>query len=968
MDQTYRIEVIPRPGEVSDDYLLGDIAALGIDGVRRVERSDLYFLRGNLTEAQLGQLCGELLADPVVQTARWGRADEPVPAPEGTVRVEVGLLQGVTDSVASNLLARSKLLGLEGLAAAASAQSYLLHGQLDEAQVHLIARRLLHNEVIQHYRLGQLDSHVGEEPRSTVTRLEQVALSRMDDETLLRTSRERLLSLDLAEMHAIQSYFRREGREPTDVELESLAQTWSEHCVHKTFKGIVEYVETTPEGVTRERIDSLIKTYLAAATREIEAPWVLSAFVDNAGIVAFTPDYEVSFKVETHNHPSALEPFGGANTGVGGVVRDIMGVSARPIANTDILCFGPLDLPQEQVPSGVLHPRRIYNGVVAGVEDYGNKMGIPTVNGAILFEPGYTANPLVYCGCVGIAPRGRHRHQAQPGDLVVVLGGRTGRDGLHGATFSSIELTDETGESSGGAVQIGNPITEKMVLDAILVARDEGLYDAITDCGAGGLSSAVSEMGEEIGVTVHLERVPLKYHGLQPWEIWLSEAQERMVLGVPPEHEARLRQICEGYSVEMTVIGAFRDDGRLLLWHEDQVVADMSMAFLHGGIPRRRLQAAWTAPTPMPDPTTGFSGVELGQLLLRILAHPNLRSKEDVVRRYDHEVQGGTVIKPFIGPRSDGPSDAAVLKPLEVPDSWLGLALGCGFNPAYGAIDPYAMAISAIDEAVRNVVAVGADPERISILDNFCWGNPLLPDRMGGLVRACKGCYDGALHYGTPYISGKDSLNNEYTDRASGQQVSIPPSLLISAMGLVPDVRRACTMDLKSPGDLLYLLGETRRELAGSYYHRVAGLSGGAVPGMAAAGPATARALHRAIAARLVRACHDCSEGGLAAAAAEMALAGGVGAKIALDRVASEAKLPTDALLFSESNGRYLVEVAAEQAATFEALLAGTPWARIGRTTTAAELVVSETAGATLFALPIAQLERAWRGHLEEQP
>jgi len=963
VDQIYRIEVIPRPGEVPDDYLLGDIAALGIAGVQRVERSELYFLRGDLAEAQLAQLCGELLADPVVQTARWGRADAPIPTPAGAVRVEVGLRQGVTDSVASNLLARVKLLGLDGLAAAASAQSYLLRGRLDEEQVHLIARRLLHNEVIQHYRLGQLDSHVGEEPRAAAARLTQVPLSQMDEATLLRTSRERLLSLDLAEMRAIQGYFAREGREPTDVELESLAQTWSEHCVHKTFKGIVEYTETTPQGVTTERIDSLIKTYLAAATREIEAPWVLSAFVDNAGIVEFTPDFEVSFKVETHNHPSALEPFGGANTGVGGVVRDIMGVSARPIANTDILCFGPLDLPLEQVPSGVLHPRRIYNGVVGGVEDYGNKMGIPTVNGAILFEPGYTANPLVYCGCVGIAPRGRHRRHARPGDLVVVLGGRTGRDGLHGATFSSIELTDETGEVSGGAVQIGNPITEKMVLDAILVARDEGLYDAITDCGAGGLSSAVSEMGEETGVTVHLERVPLKYHGLQPWEIWLSEAQERMVLGVPPEHEARLRRICEGYSVEMTVIGAFRDDGRLLLWYEDQVVADLSMAFLHGGIPRRQLKAAWTAPAPAPDPAASFSGAELGQLLLRILAHPNIRSKEDVVRRYDHEVQGGTVIKPFIGPSSAGPSDAAVLKPLEVPDSWLGLALGCGFNPAYGAIDPYAMAISAIDEAVRNVVAVGADPAQISILDNFCWGNPLLPDRMGGLVRACKGCYDGARQYGTPFISGKDSLNNEYTDRATGQQVAIPPSLLISAMGLVPDVRRACTMDLKASGDILYLLGETRRELAGSYYHRVAGLSGGAVPGMAEAGPATARALHRAIASGLVRACHDCSEGGLALAAAEMALAGGLGAEIALDRLP---ELPADALLFSESNGRYLVEVAPEQAAAFEALLAGLPCARLGRVTAAAELVVKQ--GATLFALPVAQLERAWRGHLEVQP
>ncbi|NLG26552.1 MAG: phosphoribosylformylglycinamidine synthase subunit PurL, partial [Chloroflexi bacterium] len=511
-------------------------------------------------------------------------------------------------------------------------------------------------------------------------------------------SRRRLLSMDLAELRAVQRYFASEGRAPTDVELESIAQTWSEHCYHKTFKGVVDYSERTPSGVTQERIDSLIRTYLQAATNEIAAPWVRSAFVDNAGILDFAPGYEVSFKVETHNHPSALEPFGGANTGVGGVVRDIMGVSARPIANTDVLCFGPLDLPMDEVPGGVLHPRRIYSGVVHGVEDYGNKMGIPTVNGAIYFDPGYTANPLVYCGCVGIAPLGTHRNEAHPGDLIVVLGGRTGRDGLHGATFSSAELTDATGETTGGAVQIGNPITEKMTLDAILVARDEGLYSAITDCGAGGLSSAVSEMGEQTGVRVQLEQVPLKYQGLQPWEIWLSEAQERMVLAVPPQNEARLRSICEGFSVEMTVIGTFTGDQRLHLRYGDLAVADMAMSFLHKGIPRRHLTGAWeTLALAEPDPAVLPN--DLGQALLDILAMPNVRSKEDVVRRYDHEVLGGTVIKPFVGaadadngPNGVGPGDATVLRPLEVVGTNLGFALGCGFNPAYGEIDPHAMA------------------------------------------------------------------------------------------------------------------------------------------------------------------------------------------------------------------------------------------------------------------------------------
>ncbi len=966
MDLIYRIEVISRQLGGNGDPLLADITALGIRGVQRIARGALYFLRGALGHGDVARLCDELLADPIVETARVGLAAEPVATPVGATRVEVGLLQGVTDSVAGNILARGRLLGMDGLRSAASGQSYLLYGDLDEAQAREIARRLLYNDVIQYYELGALAPHVGAEPPEPAARAECVPLATMDDATLLRTSRERLLSLDLAEMKAIQAYFAAEVRDPTDVELESLAQTWSEHCVHKTFKGIIDYTEQTPNGPRTTRIDSLIKTYLQAATQTIAAPWVLSAFVDNAGILAFGEDYEVSFKVETHNHPSALEPFGGANTGVGGVVRDVMGVSARPIANTDVLCFGPLDTPLADLPSGVLHPRRIYNGVVKGVEDYGNKMGIPTVNGAICFDPGYTANPLVYCGCVGIAPRGLHPRGARTGDLVVVLGGRTGRDGLHGATFSSIELTDETGVTSGGAVQIGNPITEKMTLDAILVARDERLYTAITDCGAGGLSSAVSEMGEDVGAEVHLERVPLKYHGLQPWEIWLSEAQERMVLAVPSANEARLRAICEGYAVEMTVIGHFTGDGRLRLSYEDQLVADMAMQFLHKGIPRRHLTATWSPAVCGVEPTRDLS-MSASELLLRILAHPNVRSKEDVVRRYDHEVQGGTVIKPFVGQWDDGPSDAAVLKPLEVRAAWQGVALGCAFNPAYGALDPYAMAISAIDEAIRNVVAVGADPERIALLDNFCWGNPLLPDRLGGLVRACQGCYDGALQYGAPFISGKDSLNNEYTDGVTGKQVAIPPSLLISAIGMVGDVRQTCTMDLKVASDSLLLLGLTRDELGGSYYHRVTGTSSGRAPGAAASGPATARALHRAIEQGLVRACHDCSEGGLAVALAEMALAGGLGVEALLAAAPCDDALGDAARLFSESNGRYLVEVAAEHMPALEALLADLPYAAIGRVVAEPHLAIQGLQGDEVIGLGLDALRHAWRGHLTGQ-
>jgi len=962
----YRVQVSTRPEYAPQRLLLDDIAALGITGVNRVERGALYFLGGDLSPRAVQQLCDRLLADPVSEHVTWRLLGDPDQEAIDTFRVEVGFLPGVTDTVAQNVLHRASQLGLEGLEAVATGESYTLHGDLTEEAVHEIARRLLSNAVIQYYQIGSLVPQLGARVSAGPLVAEQVPLEGLADDQLLALSRERLLSLDLAEMRAIQAYFSREGREPTDVELESLAQTWSEHCVHKTFRGVIDYQEVGPDGARRERIDGLLRTYLRAATDSIDAPWVRSAFVDNAGILAFTDDYDVSIKVETHNHPSALEPFGGANTGVGGVVRDIMGVSARPIANTDVLCFGPLDTPWHLLPTNVLHPRRIYEGVVSGVEDYGNKMGIPTVNGAIVFEEGYTANPLVYCGCVGIAPRDSHPREANPGDLVVVLGGRTGRDGLHGATFSSAELTHETGELAGGAVQIGNPITEKMVLDAILVARDEGLYTAITDCGAGGLSSAVSEMGSELGVDVALDRVPLKYQGLQPWEIWLSEAQERMVLAVPPENETRLRQICEGLSVEMTVIGTFAADGRLHLRYQGETVASMEMGFLHDGLPRRQLKAIWRQPERREMPRPAARQGDAQEALLRILAHPNVRSKEDVVRRYDHEVQGGTLLKPFVGVQDDGPSDAAVIRPLETLDQPQGLALGCGFAPAYGEQDPYAMAVACIDEAVRNVVAVGADPDRVAILDNFCWGDPLKPDRLGALVRACQGCYTGARLYAAPFVSGKDSLNNEYLDGATGERVAIPPSLLITAIGMVPDVAQTCTLDLKRPGNLLYVLGTTRRELGGSYYARVLGLEGGVVPQPAEWGPRVMQALHQAMRNGLVAACHDCSDGGLSAALAEMCIAGRLGASVSLGGMPVCGADPQDHwLLFSESSARFVIEVAPAHRDAFERAMRDVPCGLLGEVTEIPDLVISGRQGDEVVRARVDVLCQAWRGHLD---
>lgn len=1016
----YRVDVSLRPGipDARGESVRRQAEALGVAGITASRSGDIYFLQGALDAAAVDCLVAELLHDPVVEEATWRLLEADAEAKVGhltsaltlistSTSVEVALLPGVTDSVAESLVASAQTIGVTGLAAAATGRRYVLHGDLNEASVHRIAAGLLANEVIQTYTIDAPipppllpEVEAGDENSTSAlastSTVEIIPLLDLDDAGLAALSRERRLSLDLAEMQAIRAHFRGQGREPTDIELEMLAQTWSEHCGHKTFRALIDYEEHTPDGQpipgARRTIDSLLKTYIRAVTDQVAKPWVRSAFVDNAGIIAFDDRYDLAFKVETHNHPSALEPFGGANTGVGGVVRDVIGVSARPIANTDVLCFGPPDLPLTDLPAGVLHPRRIADGVTAGVEDYGNKMGIPTVNGAILYDAGYTANPLVFCGCLGILPRGAHRTEPQPGDLAVVIGGRTGRDGLRGATFSSMEMDHRTGQVAGSAVQIGHPIHEKQALEAVLAARDADLYTAITDCGAGGLSSAVGEMAKALGAEVHLERVPLKYPGLRPWEIWLSEAQERMVLAIPPDNWPAFEAICRGLDVEATVLGHFTGDGRVTLRYEGRVVGQLPAEFLHDGIPRRHLRAVWTmegftteaqrddnddqdsvssvSPWCNPLASGGATGV-----LLALLAAPDTRSKEDVVRRYDHEVQGATVVKPFVGPAGSGPSDAAVLLPMEASraGSRQGLALAAGINPAYSSLDPYLMAWAAVDEAVRNCVAVGADPDRIALLDNFCWGNPLLPDRLGGLVRCAQGCHDAAVAYGMPYVSGKDSLNNEYTG-ADGRKHAIPGTLLISALGIVPDVRRTATADLKAAGNLLYIVGATAGELGGSAYARLNGLAGGAAPQPVPAALATFRALHGAIAAGLVRACHDLSEGGLAVALAEMALAGGLGAELDLACVPVKAEAKTEAnststltstsIAFSESLSRFIVEVAPEDAAAFEARFAGLPfgWVGLVRGDDAVRLI--GLAGWPFIETTLSAIERAWRGHI----
>ncbi|MAJ27906.1 hypothetical protein CBD41_00705, partial [bacterium TMED181] len=597
----------------------------------------------------------------------------------------------------------------------------------------------------------------------------EIDLLKVDDDRLQQISDDGGLSLDLREMQTIQHHYRELERNPSEIELETIAQTWSEHCCHKTLGGRIRHGDLV--------YGNMLKETIFAVTRELDKPWCWSVFKDNAGVIGIDDEWGVSFKVETHNHPSALEPYGGAGTGIGGVIRDTLGtgLGARPVLNTDVFCFAPLDTKEEDLPSGTMHPRRLLRGVVSGVRDYGNRMGIPTANGAIHFHPDFAGNPLVFCGSVGLIRKEHVDKEVLPGDLIVAMGGRTGRDGIHGATFSSRELTEESEVVSSGAVQIGNPIEEKKVLDAIMRLRDEGLCRAVTDCGAGGFSSAVGEMGEETGADVYLERAPLKYDGLGPTEVWISEAQERMVLAVDPAKMDRLREILAEEEVECAVLGEFRGDGLLRLHHNGELMGELNVQFLHEGRPD--YERVSIVPTVPAEVAVSDPGVSTGEILGQLLADGNVASKEAVIRQYDHEVQGRMTLRPMAGADRDAPMDGCSLDPLR--DGRHQVVVANGLAIGIGSVDTYQMACHAVDESLRNCIASGGSLERAALLDNFAWGDVKDPEILGQLVECSRGAADAARVYGTPFVSGKDSLHNTF--RAGGVSKSIPPVLLVSA-------------------------------------------------------------------------------------------------------------------------------------------------------------------------------------------
>ena len=976
MAALWQIDIFPTDQHVNRiaEEASADALGIGIDSAIQIDGHHGFLIQADISIDDAEKIAKDLLVEPVVESHRVASVGDAKMNSSETNQSLVYVLPkpGVTDPQAESAAAAMREMGID-VQAVRTFRKFLISG-IDSNQLELVCTKVLANDAIEQTVHGPLEITQLTPGQPYELDLQTVDILAADDAELDRISREGTLSLTTIEMQTIQNHYKTLGRNPTDIELESVAQTWSEHCSHKTLAGRISYSD---ENGTRS-YENMLKETIFSATQTIRAElgdddWCVSVFKDNAGIIRYDDNFNLTFKVETHNRPSALEPYGGANTGIGGVIRDTLGtgLGAKPICNTDVFCFASPDKSSDDLPPGVMHPRTIMKGVVAGVRDYGNRMGIPTVNGAVFFDDRYVGNPLVFCGSVGLIPRDKSEKEVQPGDLIVSIGGRTGRDGIHGATFSSAELTDTSEQTDGGAVQIGNAITEKMAQDVLLKARDENLFTALTDCGAGGYSSAIGEMGEEIGAEVYLDKVPLKYDGLSYTEIWISEAQERMVFSIPEANWQRFHDLCASESVVATIIGRFEPTGQLTLKYGDTVVGDVSMKFLHDGRPPVVREATYQPAPTTPIKIESATPTDNGTTLKKILGSLNVASKHWVIRQYDHEVQGASVIKPLVGVCNDGPSDAAVLRP--VLDSKRGVVVSCGMNPHLGDFDPYHMAASSIDEAFRNCVAVGGDPSRVGLLDNFCWGYTDRPETLGTLVRAAIACQDLAIAFDAPFISGKDSLHNEfsYQDQdGSRKTISIPSTLLISELAQVDDVTTCVTMDLKAAGNLLYQVGTTKNEFGGSHFGLVNDQPGGEVPKVdTAVAKLTFHTLHKAIKNRLVRSCHDMSEGGLAVSVAEMAFAGGFGATVNLDSVPCSSDA-TDEMtkLFAESNSRFVCEVAPENKAAFEAMMNEIACQQIGTVngTVGADNVVEFVSnGNTVLSELSDELKTAWQSPLD---
>lgn len=926
---------------------------LGVDGIEAVETAKIYRFEG-ITEEQAALLAERLLADPVTENVEIGcHRDE-----SDWHAVEVAMNPGAMNPEVASILKAARDLGIEPVAADSSAE-YRFVGPVDQEGVKAVISHDLVNETVQRTNPPQLETLriTGE-----VGPVERIPVIGKSPEELVEISERMKLQLNEDEMVRIRDYFAgQEGREPTDCELEIIAGRESEHCGHKTFKAKL-LVRDSETGEVAERPSLMSR--IRETSEKYYGEEVLSAFVDNAGVYKLDEQWSVAGKVETHNSPSGIEPYGGAATGSGGVFRDIIGTGegAQLISSTDMFCFQPDDTPDTELPEGVLPPHYLSRRVYEGVRDYGNRMGIPTNNGSEHRHPDFV-KPTVIVGAYGLIPNERAgKGEPRVGDKIVAIGGRTGRDGIHGATMSSADMTEQTATVDSQAVQIGNPIEEKRFADAILEARDAGLIRAITDCGAAGFSSAVGEMGEDIGARVYLERVPLKYEGLAPWEIFLSESQERMVLAVDPENLAAFERICVKHHVESTDLGEFDDSHRLTVTYDGEPVADLDYEFLNDGFGQRTLEAEPTQLAVVERaPQAPHGPAEWVETVKAVLAHDNVCSKEPIVRQYDHGVGGRSVVPPFGGVHQDGPNDAAVMRPF--PDRPYGIVQAHGLNPVLNRLNPYEGATWAVAEAMSNYVSAGGDPDDCALIDNFISPTPD-PESLGSLYRQVEGLADALDALERPAISGKDSLSSTYRGKRNGEDVviKIPPVLCMSVMGKIPEVESAMTTDFKRPGSTICVVGYPEGGLGGSVYYDVAGGESAAVPSVDLETlPTVLRDVHRAIRNGQITACHDVSEGGLIAAVSEMAFGGDCGVELNLDTPDSS---DIARELFEETAGQFVVEVPAG-AAPYEIF----DWRGcvvIGKTSQNRTVTVNN-GGAELFSASLSELKSAWQKRLREE-
>jgi len=890
-----------------------------------------------------------------------------------TYAIEIGFKPGVTDNVGhtveETILDFLHLKEKNNLAVYTSKIYLVSNSKLKEVEKIALS---LHNPLIERSHIISfadlkkegLPLEVPKVVLKKTTPIINISL-KVPDEELIKIGKEGILdgtgvrrgplALDLASMKVIQKHFLKLKRDPTDIELESLAQTWSEHCKHTIFANPIDDIK-----------DGLYKTYIKGATSLIrkqkgKKDFCVSVFSDNSGGIIFDKDYLITHKVETHNSPSALDPFGGAITGIGGVNRDTIGfgLGAKPVANVYGFCFGnPEDrrslFRDKDLKNKMLSPKRIMEGVVKGINVGGNCSGIPTLNGFVHYDDRYRGKPLVFAGTVGLIPRNlpaggghtsantrpSHIKRAQAGDYIVVVGGRVGLDGIHGATFSSVVMDSS---SPATAVQIGDPITQKKLSDAIIKeARDMNLYNSITDNGAGGISCSVAEMAKEVrlpagrqgGAKVSLEKVPLKYPSLRPWEIWISESQERMTLSIPKKKWKIFKKLMESRGVEATVIGEFTNSPKCIVQYKGKKIMDIPMNFLHNGLPQQHL---YTEPIKFTSPPAPLLIKERGEIytqaLEKLLSNKNLSGFSFISQQYDHEVQGSSVLKPLSG-RGRINTDAQVFQP--VLNSNRGVVLSSSTYPSYGDISTYHMASCAIDTAIRNAVSAGGTLSHMAILDNFCWCSSNDPKRLAQLVSSVRACYDYAVGYGTPFISGKDSMFNDfkgYDEKGNPVAVSIPPTLLISAISVMPDLNKTVSPEFKKVGDIIYLLGETKDELGGGEYLKMFGVvSNNPAPEQAryrASVPKvdlkknikTYRALEKVIQKELVVSAISVNSGGLAVALAKACVGGMVGCNISLKNQTAPKALSVDEKLFSESQGRILVSVSPRNVLAFEKII-----------------------------------------------